>query len=125
MPMLEPNIIPILALLLVFGLPPAIVFIVLRYKTIRARMLQETILKLAENGHPIPERLLEGNIGESSGNWEKKPPLHKGIILTAVGAGLIVMLLTMGMGSWGAGLIPLLMGLGYLIIWKLEEKNPA
>ena len=47
------TLISIVALLLVFGLPPIIVFIVLRHKANRARMLQETILKLAEKASPF------------------------------------------------------------------------
>jgi len=119
--------IPLFALFIVFSLPAVIVFIVLRYKANRSRMLQETILKLAEKGHPIPDRLLEGNFGDSprglNDNWQKQPPLHKGIIMIAIGAGLIIMLLSMGISAWGSGLIPLLAGVGYLIIWKLEDRN--
>lgn len=126
-PLPEPSLIgalvPIIALLLIFGMPVVIVISVLRHKANRARLLQETILKLAEKGHPIPQQLLEGNIGESGGDWRKKPPLHKGIVLTAVGSGLITMLLSMNNRAWGAGMIPLLMGIGYLIIWRLESRN--
>ena len=43
----------------------------------------------------------------------------------AVGLGLILFFLSMTErhGPWGVGIIPLLIGLGYVIVWWLEGRK--
>ena len=116
------GIIALLAVILVFGTPVIIVIAILIHKARRTAAIHDTVVRLAEKGLPVPPELFV----------ERRPdttsPLHKGVILVAVGLGLIVFFLTMQdrQAPWGVGTIPLLIGIGYLIVWKLEgTKGPG
>ena len=110
------GIIALLAVVLVFGTPVIIVIAILIHKARRTAAIHDTVVRLAEKGLPVPPELFV----------ERRPDatsaLHKGVILVAVGLGLIVFFLTMQdrQAPWGVGTIPLLIGIGYLIVWKLE-----
>ena len=54
--------------------------------------------------------------------------MRRGVVLMMVGIGLVVFLGAMNDwegGSWSIGIIPLLIGVGYLLVWKLEGKGAA
>ena len=109
------GIIPI-SLLVVFGTPVVIVLLVLIYRFRKNRQLHQTIALMLEKGAPIPPELIAP---------EKQRPsdLRRGIILIAVGLGIVVFFLAQKDEAWGIGAIPLLIGAGYLIAWKLEQKK--
>jgi hypothetical protein len=117
------GIIALLAIVLVFGTPVIIVIAILVHKARRTAAIHDTVVRLAEKGLPVPPELFV----------ERRPvdtssALHKGVILVAVGLGLIAFFLTMHdrQAPWGVGMIPLLIGIGYLIVWKLEgRKEPG
>jgi hypothetical protein len=101
----------------------------------RDKLLHETIRLLAEKGHPIPPDLLEKcnpTLDRIFGfaekgltvNVQRRSPLQRGIPLVAVGCGLATMLWVMNPESWfwSIGMIPLFLGLGYLLVWKLESQ---
>ena len=49
--------------------------------------------------------------------------MRRGVILSMVGLGLMVWLGAVNDwegGSWSLGVIPFVIGLGYLLVWKLE-----
>ena len=98
-----------------FGLPLALVALVLYYKHRRLRMNHETITRLAEKGLPIPPELMEpprrGNAG-----------LRAGLVLVALGIALSFFFAGWGPG-WSIGLIPGLMGIALLVAWKIESKS--
>ena len=98
-----------------FGLPLAMVAVILLYKHRKAQLNHETILRLAEKGLPIPPELMEpprrGNAG-----------LRGGLVLLALGIALSVFFAGWGPG-WSIGLIPGLMGAALLIAWKIENKS--
>jgi hypothetical protein len=56
---------------------------------------------------------------------EKRPKsdLQRAFVLIGVGLGLIIFFLAMHNNVWGVGFIPLFMGVGYLLAWKLARKN--
>ena len=98
-----------------FGLPLALVAVILFYKHRKAQMNHETIVRLAEKGLPIPPELMEpprrGNAG-----------LRGGLVLLALGIALSVFFAGCGPG-WSIGLIPGLMGAALLVAWKIENKS--
>jgi hypothetical protein len=108
-------LVAIVAMGVSFGLPLAIVAVILIYKHRKAQLNHETILRLAEKGLPIPPELMEpprrGNAG-----------LRGGLVLLALGIALSVFFAGWGPG-WSIGLIPGLMGAALLIAWKIENKS--
>jgi hypothetical protein len=101
---------------IVFACPVAIVAVILVYRYRRNLILHKTLASMIEKGVPIPPELLQ----------PEKPPrndLKRGFVLIGVGLGLIVFFAVQREEVWGLGFIPLLMGVGYLLAWKLARKN--
>ena len=102
---------------IVFGMPVAIVALVLVYRYRKNAMLHRTLAAMIDKGVPIPPELLQPD-------KPRKSDLRRGLTLIAAGAGLVVFFIAdKDYDAWGLGLIPLLIGVGYLIAWKLEEKK--
>ena len=108
-------VVAIVAMVASFGLPLALVALVLYFKHRKLRMNHETITRLAEKGLPIPPELMEpprrGNAG-----------LRGGLVLVALGIALSFFFAGWGPG-WSIGLIPGLMGVALLVAWKIESKS--
>jgi hypothetical protein len=101
------------AMLASFGLPLVVIAIILVYKHHRNRMYQETILKLAEKGLPVPPELLQPP--------ERRPSPKGGLVLLALGIALSVFFWERGF-PWSIGLIPGLMGAALLLAWKIDSR---
>lgn len=116
------GLVALLAVTLVFGTPIIIVIAILVHKARRTQRIHQTVVALAEKGLPIPPDIFIDRPPADSAST-----LHKGVILIAVGLGLSVFFLSMTErhAPWGVGMIPLLIGVGYLIVWKLERKDKA
>jgi len=101
---------------IVFACPVAIVGTILFYRHRRNLVLHKTLAAMIDKGVPIPPELLQP---------EKRPKsdLQRAFVLIGVGLGLILFFLAMHNDVWGVGFIPLLMGIGYLLAWKLAKKN--
>src|SRR5690349_25033833 len=108
-------LIAIVGLLVGFGLPVALVAIILFYKHRRQRMIHETIARLAEKGLPVPPQLLDPPRRAHSG-------LRGGMVLVGLGIGLGVFMNEMH-GSWAIGLIPGLMGVALLVASAIEVRG--
>ncbi len=119
------SLLPIFALLMVFGMPVAIValFVALRHR--RNRMLHETLRAMVEKGVPIPPELLSGGGAALASVSNSAPQGHRdlrwGLVLIALGAGLYVLV-----GK--VGLIPLFIGVALLVVWLIglmanKKKN--
>jgi hypothetical protein len=112
-------LVPIVGILVSFGMPLLLVAIILYYKHRKARLTQETIVKLAEKGLAVPPELLvpaQSRFGS----------LKAGLMLVAVGIGLAIFQHDLGK-PWTVGLIPGLIGVALLISWAIESrsKEPA
>jgi hypothetical protein len=103
---------------IVFACPVLIVIAVLVYRFRRNAMLHRTLAAMIEKGVPIPPELLAPEPRQ-----RVKSDLQRGLVLIAVGMGLIVYFLADHDSAWGIGFIPLLMGVGYLIAWKMEQSK--
>lgn len=104
---------------IVLGLlmPVTLVGIILWYKSRRNERLHDTALKLAASGQPIPPELF-------SGGWGPNTSLRLGVVLVMLGIGTCLALYMTGLRAWAFGIIPIFMGVGYLIVWKLEAADP-
>jgi Domain of unknown function (DUF6249) len=116
--------IPIVAIvfLSIFGAPVAIVVMVGIFSMIATRMRQRTIRMMVEKGQPVPAELL----APATRGIRRRSDVRRGVVWTMVGLGLMIWLAAVNDwegGAWSFGLIPFLIGLGYLIVWKLENKK--
>jgi len=116
--------IPIVAIvfLSIFGAPVAIVVMIGIFSMIATRMRQRTIRMMVEKGQPVPVELL----APVTRGIRRRSDARRGVVWTMVGLGLMIWLAAVNDwegGAWSFGLIPFLIGLGYLIVWKLENKK--
>jgi hypothetical protein len=117
------EIIPLVAIvfLSIFGAPVMIVILIGVFALLVSRSRQRTVRMLVEKGQPIPAELL----APATRAVRKRSDVRRGVVWTMVGLGLMIWLgaINEDGGAWSFGLIPFLIGLGYLIIWKLENKK--
>jgi len=116
--------IPIVAIvfLSIFGAPVAIVIMIGIFSIIATRTRQRTIRMMVEKGQPVPAELL----APATRGIRRRSDVRRGVVWTMVGLGLMIWLAAVNDwegGAWSFGLIPFLIGLGYLIVWKLENKK--
>lgn len=111
---------------LVFFLGPTlIVLIFLRYRYLQTQARYSTLLQLAEKGVDLaPQMLAEPRLEYSE--------RRRALVLISGGIGLMVMFAALpghfdsGLGVrslWGLGLLPLMVGLGYLASWWLNRRG--
>ena len=108
-------LIPLFGILFGSLLPVLIVWLVLRYRTSRNQLVYDTAVKLAEKGQPVPAELFT-NLNPTGSD------LRRGFVLIMLGVALCICLYELGV-PWTFGLIPLLMGVGFLIVWRLESRD--
>jgi hypothetical protein len=116
--------IPIVAIVFmsIFGAPVLIVMVIGIFALIGNRMRQRTIRMMVEKGQPVPAELLAPEVRKV----RRRSDVRRGVVWTMVGLGLMIWLAAINDwegGVWSFGLIPFLIGLGYLIVWKLEGKK--
>jgi hypothetical protein len=116
--------IPIVAIvfLSIFGAPVAIVAMIGIFSMIATRMRQRTIRMMVEKGQPVPAELL----APATRGVRRRSDVRRGVVWAMVGLGMMIFFGAVNDwegGVWSLGLIPFLIGLGYLIIWKLENKK--
>jgi hypothetical protein len=112
-------VVVVVALLVTFGLPIFIVAIVSWSRLRRTRLTHDTMLKLAEKGVPIPPEL----IAPPSVAPLKRvaSDLKVGMVLLAAGVGIGLFFAEIN-GPVSLGAIPALMGIGYIVAWKVEKS---
>ena len=107
--------------------PTLIVLIFLRYRYLQTQARYSTLLQLAEKGVDLaPQMLAEPRLEYSE--------RRRALVLIGAGLGLMVMFTALpghfdnGLGVrslWGLGLLPLMIGLGYLASWWLNTRDGA
>ncbi|MEO8440402.1 MAG: DUF6249 domain-containing protein [Spartobacteria bacterium] len=105
----------------IFGLPVAIVGTILYFSFSKSRAMHKTVRMMVEKGQPVPEALLN-----PPPVVRQRSDLRRGIILLTVGAGLVVFLGAVNDwdgGAWSIGIIPFMIGLGYLLVWRLDARS--
>lgn len=106
---------------LALGIPSAVIYaamrLVLKHREQRRERQYEVLLKLTEQGAPVPPNLLDAA-------QPQPDDLRRGIVLVFSGAGLSAFLLTLtDHSAWGIGLIPIFAGVGYILSWKLARSQ--
>jgi hypothetical protein len=87
----------------------------------KSRAMQRTVRMMVEKGQPVPEALLNPPPAQ-----RQRSDMRRGIVLTMIGIGLMMFFGAVNDwegGSWTLGLIPFLIGVGYLLVWKLDTKK--
>jgi hypothetical protein len=84
----------------------------------KANARQQIIAKLIEKDRDIPKELLV------KPQKAKRSDLHKGIVLIAFGFSLCIVIFILRIHSnfWTIGLIPMFIGIGYVISFKLDHS---
>ncbi len=111
--------------LVVMTAPVLILLILLRYRHQQSQARYRTLLQLADKGVDLPSQLLvEPNVAYSE--------RRRALVLIGGGLGLMAMFLALpgqldnGLSIhslWGLGLLPLMIGLGYLASWWLNWRE--
>src|SRR5205823_4100438 len=115
----------IISLLAVFGFPVAIVAVIMFSGWAKTRSLHRTVRMMVEKGQPVPPELLSS---PAAAPVTVRPwyDLRRGIVLVSVGVGVVMFFgISAGWdnGVWALGLIPGLIGLGYLLAWRLAYRD--
>jgi hypothetical protein len=107
--------------LTIFGMPILIVAVILYFSFSKTRALHRTVRLMVEKGQPVPEALLNPPPAQ-----RQRSDMRRGVVLTMIGLGLMIFFAAVNEwegGAWSIGLIPFLIGAGYLLVWKLEGKK--
>lgn len=100
----------------------------------RNQMLHETIRAMIEKGVPIPPELLSPQKAQFNPPQSpfdavfpsnKKSDLRAGLIMVAIGFGLLFFFKAIDMKIWPVGFIFILLGFALLLVHRFEKKNAA
>jgi hypothetical protein len=128
---LAPFAIPLVALCI--PIVAIVMGVLLRMK--RNQRLHETVRLMTEKGAPIPQEWIDAVVNDSNQKpktWSPNSQLRSGVINIAIGLGLMLLFNQMQLEVmqvtwlWAIGLIPFMIGVGFLLIWWIEtRKKPA
>ena len=102
-----------------FAMIIACVWLGVSQRSKRAALLHETLRLMIEKGQPIPPELLQS----PDGVRRPRNDLRIGLVFISIGIGLGVLLLSQADDAWPVALIPLLMGVAFLVARKLEQNH--
>jgi hypothetical protein len=105
-----------------FGAPVAIVGVIMFFSYIKARSLHKTVRMMVEKGQPVPEALFAAPHTPA----KQRSDMRRGVILVMVGIGIMILFGALDDwdgGAWALGIIPFLIGAGYLAVWVLEGNK--
>jgi hypothetical protein len=118
----DTNMVAILVPFTTFAFLFLMVFVILIFRNRKNRAMHETLRLLVEKGAQIPHELLVPPV-------RKRSDLRAGVLLISGGLGFGLFMSIIGMfdpnalQGAGVGLVPVFIGIGYLIVWKLNKKN--
>ncbi len=105
-----------------FGAPVLIVGVIMFFSFWKARSLHKTVRMMVEKGQPVPEALFAAPHTPA----RQRSDMRRGVILVMVGIGIMILFGALDDwdgGAWALGIIPFLIGAGYLAVWKLEGNK--
>jgi len=126
---------------LIFATPLILIILIIWYKMRKARMLNETMIRLAEKGvvptadtmavaagrTSVPGALAMAPVYDQVRSLQKQTAwsdLRKGVVLIALGLGFtFYWMFNAASASW-VGLILLFLGIGYCVLWFFEDRAP-
>ncbi len=106
----------------VFGAPVLIVAVILYFSMSKSRQLHKTVRMMVEKGQEVPAALLAAPPVAQ----RQRSDMRRGVVLVMVGLGIMLFFAAVNEwegGAWSIGLIPFFIGLGYLLVWKLDTKK--
>jgi len=108
----------------IFGTPVMIVAAIMFFSYLKSRSLHRTVRGMVERGQEVPAAL-----------FVTPPPairarsdMRRGVVLVMVGLGVMIFFGAVNEwegGAWALGIIPFLIGCGYLLVWRLEGNKPS
>ncbi|MGZ4983917.1 MAG: DUF6249 domain-containing protein, partial [Chthoniobacterales bacterium] len=101
-----------------FGAPVLVVAAIMFFSYLRSRSLHRTVRMMVEKGQPVPAALFA-----PPPVVRARSDMRRGVVLVMVGLGCMVFFGAVNDwegGAWALGIIPFLIGAGYLLVWKLE-----
>jgi len=104
-----------------FGAPVMVVAAVMFFSYLKSRSLHRTVRTMVEKGQEVPAALFA-----PPPVVRARSDLRRGVILLMVGIGLMTFLGAVNDwegGAWSLGVIQFVIGLGYLLVWKLEGRR--
>jgi hypothetical protein len=107
----------------IFGMPVLIVAVILYFSFSRNRAMHKTVRLMVEKGQPVPESLLN-----PPPVVRQRSDLRRGIKWMLWGVGFMIFFGACSDwdgGAWSLGIIPFMVGIGYLIFWRLDLREPA
>jgi hypothetical protein len=115
--------IPIIAIIFstLFGAPVMVVAAIMFFSYLKSRSLHRTVRSMVEKGQEVPAALFA-----PPPIIRQRSDLRRGVVLVMVGFGLMIFFGAMNDwdgGAWSLGVIPFVIGLGYLLVWKLEGRR--
>ena len=115
--------IPIIAIIFstLFGAPVLVVAAIMFFSYLKSRSLHRTVRTMVEKGQQVPAALFA-----PPPVIRARSDLRRGVVLVMVGFGLMIFFGAVNDwegGSWSLGVIPFVIGLGYLLVWKLEGRK--
>jgi hypothetical protein len=117
--------IPIIAIIfsMVFGAPVLIVAAIMLFSYLRSRSLHRTVRDMVEKGQAVPPALFAPPAAIRA-----RSDMRRGVVLVMVGIGIMIFFGAVNDwegGAWAIGIIPFLIGVGHLLVWKLEGPKTA
>jgi Domain of unknown function (DUF6249) len=117
--------IPIIGIIFstLFGAPVLIVAAIMFFSYLRSRSLHRTVREMVEKGQPVPPALFAPPPAIRA-----RSDMRRGVVLVMIGIGLMIFFGAVNEwegGVWALGIIPFLIGAGYLLVWKFEGPKDA
>jgi len=105
-----------------FGAPVLVVAAIMFFSYLKSRSLHRTVRNMVEKGQEVPAALF----ASPPPAIRARSDMRRGVVLVMVGLGLMIFFAAMNDwegGAWALGIIPFLIGAGYLLVWKLEGSK--
>jgi hypothetical protein len=106
-----------------FGAPVLIVAAIMFFSYLRSRSLHRTVREMVAKGQPVPPALFAPPPAIRA-----RSDFRRGVVLMMVGFALMIFFGAVNDwegGAWAIGIIPFLIGVGYLLVWKFEGPKDA
>jgi hypothetical protein len=101
-----------------FGAPVLIVAAIMLFSYMRSRSLHRTVREMVAKGQAVPPALFAPPPAIRA-----RSDFRRGVVLVMVGIALMIFFGACNDwegGAWAIGIIPFLIGVGYLLVWKFE-----
>lgn len=110
---------------IVFGSITIVSFFMIYFSYRKRRDMLDTVRTAIQSGQTLPASFLEALENKSKPSPDSD--LRKAVLLIALGlSGMVVLATTANQESgraWSIGLLPTLLGIGYLFLWKQSQKR--